>query len=139
MAETGMHSRAMEFVPAVFARDAEEAERYRTLLESGEIPSQIGDAAELRGTYTSLSRSIPVRVPELYHDQATELIAAYENALACNAGHDDEDNDDDDDWDDEDDEEDDEEEDEEDDDDDDDDDLEIDDEGLNSSSDSDDV
>ena len=69
-----------DFVPAVFAKNADEAEQYRELLEDNDIPAMIGDPDELDDAAPSprrrrISRGVPVLVPEALLDEASEVIA----------------------------------------------------------------
>ena len=71
-----------EFVPAVFARSAEEAEAYCELLNDHEIPAIIGDEAnydeeadEAVPTVKGMTHGVPVLVPEPWLDEAGQLIA----------------------------------------------------------------
>ncbi len=58
-----------DFVPAVFAKNADEAEQYRELLEDNDIPAMIGDPDELDDAAPSprrrrrISRGVPVLAP----------------------------------------------------------------------------
>ena len=58
-----------DFVPAVFARSVEEAERYQELLDDHDIPALIGENSG------GMARGVPVMVPEVYLDEASEIIA----------------------------------------------------------------
>lgn len=70
-----------EFVPAVFARNAEDAEEYRELLEDHDIPAIIGideeeeESLGRAGRRRGLSHGVPVLVPEALLDEASEIIA----------------------------------------------------------------
>ena len=71
-----------EFVPAVFARNAEDAEEYRELLEDHDIPAIIGvddeeekESVGRAGRRRGLSHGVPVLVPEALLDEASEIIA----------------------------------------------------------------
>jgi hypothetical protein len=69
------------FVPAVFARSLEEAEKYRELLDDHDIPAIVGSDQDdeegvekkLRGR--GMTRGVPVLVPEVLLDEASEVIA----------------------------------------------------------------
>ena len=75
------------FVPAVVARSAAEAEEYYQLLSDHDIPAMIGDedievgkdedlkSAKRRG----MSRGVPVLVPDVMLDEASEVIADRED------------------------------------------------------------
>lgn len=94
-----------EFVPAVFARTADEAEYYRELMEDHDIPAIIGADEELEDEDApkrrrSISRGVPVLVPEALLDEASEIIAQREESDEFD-GEDDDDADEDDDEDDE--------------------------------------
>ena len=75
-----------EFVPAVVARSAEEAETYRVLLDDHDIPAIVATDEELdelaqcgkaihRGT---VSHGMPVFVPESLLDEAGQIISERE-------------------------------------------------------------
>ncbi|NBB95475.1 MAG: hypothetical protein GVY16_07005 [Planctomycetes bacterium] len=73
-----------EFVPVVSARDDDEAEEYRQLLEDHEIEATVGydgldDRDEIDVEDRSMSRGIPVLVPESLLDEASEIIADRED------------------------------------------------------------
>jgi hypothetical protein len=75
----------LEFVPAVFARSMEEAEEYRQLLDDHDIPSIIGADEEEpppapRCGVGSMTRGLPVLVPEAMLDEASEVIAEHDDA-----------------------------------------------------------
>jgi len=73
------------FVPAVFARSEEDAEKYRVLLDDHDIPACIGDEGVPDGKDaketppSSMTRGVPVMVPEPLLDEASEVIADFEN------------------------------------------------------------
>jgi len=74
------------FVPAVFARSSEDAEKYRVLLDDHDIPAFIGDEAvhdkhdaEEAPPRASMTRGVPVMVPEPLLDEASEVIADFED------------------------------------------------------------
>ncbi|MHC4981881.1 MAG: hypothetical protein ACYTF6_01775, partial [Planctomycetota bacterium] len=75
------------FVPAVFARDADEAESYTELLNDHDIPAICGSAEALDEedslTKTAgrrgMTRGVPILVPEELLDEASEVIADREN------------------------------------------------------------
>jgi len=70
-----------DFVPVVYARSLDEAEEYRSLLEDHDIPAQVGtegdveDDDDIRVT----AKGIPVLVPEVLLDEASEVIADRED------------------------------------------------------------
>jgi len=69
-----------DFVPAVFARSIEEAEKYRELLNDHDIPAVMGDEEEeddstRRPRRRGMTRGVPVLVPEALLDEASEIIA----------------------------------------------------------------
>ena len=76
-----------DFVPVVFARSPEEAERYQELLSDHDIPAMTGgDADADRDVAPSakphsggISRGVPVMVPEVLLDEASEIIADRED------------------------------------------------------------
>lgn len=70
-----------EFVPAVIARDAEEAEYYRALLSDNDIPVQVGPSqpAGEEDPQREISHGLPVLVPEDKLDEASEIIAEGED------------------------------------------------------------
>ena len=70
-----------QFVPAVYARSEEDAEKYCALLEDHDIPVMLGgqkneDEAEASA---SITRSVPILVPEAFLDEASEIIADSED------------------------------------------------------------
>ena len=74
------------FVPAVFARSAEDAEKYRVLLDDHDIPAFVGDEgvpdrnkAQEASPPASITRGVPVMVPEPLLDEASEVIADFED------------------------------------------------------------
>jgi hypothetical protein len=74
-----------EFVPAVFARSMEEAEDYRQLLDDYDIPAIIGidddePSGRPRGGQGPMTRGVPVLVPQAMLEEASEVIAARDNA-----------------------------------------------------------
>jgi len=76
-----------DFVAAVFARDAKEAQSYRELLSDHEIPAICGldaaleedDESKTKARRTSMTHGVPVLVPEDLLDEASEVIADREN------------------------------------------------------------
>ncbi len=70
-----------EYIPAVYARNEEDAEKYCALLEDHDIPVMVGHLAQEtpgRGA-SSMSRSVPILVPEEFLDEASEIIADSED------------------------------------------------------------
>lgn len=73
-----------QFVPVMFARSGEEAERYRDLLEDHGVPAMIGSErdAEAEGASPSgpsMTHGVEVLVPEALLDEASEIIADRED------------------------------------------------------------
>ena len=73
-----------DFVPALIARTHEEAEGYCDLLNDHDIPAVIGDkaaqdAAGLADRRRGMTRGVPVLVPEVLLDEASEIIADRED------------------------------------------------------------
>jgi hypothetical protein len=70
-----------EFVPAVYARSEDDAEKYCALLEDHDIPVMIGgqEGEESDETPASITRSVPILVPEAFLDEASEIIADSED------------------------------------------------------------
>lgn len=74
-----------DFVPVVFARSPEEAERYQDLLSDHDIPAITGGDADrdVAPSETSrsggMSRGVPVMVPDVLLDEASEVIADRED------------------------------------------------------------
>ena len=98
-----------DFVPAVFAKDAGEAESYSELLRdhdipaicgSGEAPKKNGESGK-KDRRVRMTHGIPVLVPEDLLDEASEIIADRENltVLGLNAADEDEEEEDEDDLD----------------------------------------
>jgi hypothetical protein len=87
-----------DFVPAVFARSPQEAEEYRELLNDHDIPAIIHSDDEEQPPAvgraavpirTSISRGVPVLVPEALLDEASGVIADREDTEEFQAGEDD--------------------------------------------------
>jgi hypothetical protein len=75
-----------EYVPAVFARSLDEAEEFRQLLEDHGIEAILGDeeedatvAADPDTTVDAITHGVAVLVPEMYLDEASEIIADRED------------------------------------------------------------
>jgi len=76
-----------DFVPALVAPSPEEAEQYCELLNDHDIPAMIGDEnieveANEEGEQLHrrrITRGVPVLVPEVMLDEASEIIADREN------------------------------------------------------------
>ena len=75
-----------DFVSAVFARDADEAERYCELLNDHDIPAILGVEEAVQDTQgeegeapiirrRGIARGIPVMVPDEFLEEASEIIA----------------------------------------------------------------
>ncbi|MCK4602783.1 MAG: hypothetical protein KAU28_09975 [Phycisphaerae bacterium] len=93
------------FVPAVFARSIEGAEIYQELLGDHDIPAIIGsdedlDEAKRNGQGSpergQMSHGVPVLVPEVLLDEASEIIADREDTEEFEDDEDDYDDEDDD-------------------------------------------
>ena len=75
-----------EFVAVVYARSLEEAEQYRELLDDHDIPAMFGTNASedeegkltRRAPVRTSSRGIPIMVPEVMLNEASEVIASRE-------------------------------------------------------------
>jgi hypothetical protein len=72
-----------DFVPAVFARSQDEAERYSELLNDHDIPTIVGAANEDEDGPESggggITHGLAVLVPDALLDEASEVIADREN------------------------------------------------------------
>ncbi len=66
-----------DYVTAVVARNDDAAERFRELLADHDIPSTVGEEDD-DGAAT-MTRGMPVMVPEPLLDEASEIIAEYED------------------------------------------------------------
>ena len=72
-----------DFVPAVVARSADEAEQYRELLDDHDIPAIIGTDEDLPAEEDGegarpdpiVVRGVPVMVPETLLDEASKIIS----------------------------------------------------------------
>jgi len=97
----------VQFVAVAFARSLEEARAYQELLGDHDIPAQIGSdedfedsdskqarQARLRG----MTHGVPVLVPEIMLEEASEVIADRENAEDFGPEDDEADDEDDDDY-----------------------------------------
>jgi hypothetical protein len=76
-----------QYVPAVFARSEDEAEELRQLLEDHGIEAVLGDeddssppSADPDTTHGAITHGVAVLVPEMYLDEASEIIADREDA-----------------------------------------------------------
>jgi len=68
-----------DFVPAIFARSVDEAEKYRELLDDHDIPALVGsEDFGNKKDKRKMSRGVPVLVPESLLDEASEIIAEKE-------------------------------------------------------------
>ena len=71
------------FVSVVFARNADEAERFRELLEDHDIPAMVGTSDDIdvdseewqAARRQGMTHGVPVLVPEALLDEAGEVIA----------------------------------------------------------------
>lgn len=68
-----------QYVPAVFAHSAEEAEYYRDLLSDHDIPALVGTDGDEEAEGRRISRGVPVLVPDAFLDEASEIIADRED------------------------------------------------------------
>jgi hypothetical protein len=69
-----------QYVPAVFAHSAAEAEFYRDLLKDHEIPAVLGTEDEVADAERPIiSRGVPVLVPDAFLEEASEVIADRED------------------------------------------------------------
>lgn len=93
------------FVPAVFARSLDEAERFRELLDDHDIPAVVATDDELAesedvetrtGRLAGMTRGVAVLVPEALLDEASRVIADFEDAEGFQVAADEFDDDDDD-------------------------------------------
>ena len=69
-----------EFVPAVFARSRDSAEKYREVLEDHDIPVVLSDeredpSDELAPPRRGITNGVAVMVPDALLDEASEIIA----------------------------------------------------------------
>ncbi len=75
-----------EYVPVVFARSLDEAEELRQLLEDHGIEAVLGDESDAAvaensdTTIDAISHGVAVLVPDMYLDEASEIIADREDA-----------------------------------------------------------
>ncbi|MCK4276981.1 MAG: hypothetical protein KAX78_10735 [Phycisphaerae bacterium] len=72
-----------DFVPVVYARSLDDAEQYRSLLEDHDIPAMVGTDEKLddeaKRAELPRRRGVPVMVPEVLLDEASEVIADRED------------------------------------------------------------
>ena len=69
-----------DFVPAVYARSRDDAERYREILEDPDTPVGMGDEDEKgKARRKGMARGTPILVPEPLLDEASEIIADLED------------------------------------------------------------
>lgn len=72
-----------DFVPVVYARSLDDAEQYRSLLEDHDIPAMVGADEKLdddaKRAELTPRRGVPVMVPEVLLDEASEVIADRED------------------------------------------------------------
>jgi hypothetical protein len=69
-----------EFVPAVFARSRDSADKYREVLEDHDIPVVLSDERETEGDELTpprrgMTNGVAVMVPDALLDEASEIIA----------------------------------------------------------------
>lgn len=82
--EEDFEAESKDYVPAVFARNAEEAEFYRELLSDHDIPALIGadpaeeETVEGEDDGPVMSHGVPVMVPEAFLDEASEIISDHD-------------------------------------------------------------
>lgn len=89
------------YVPAVFARDADEAEQYRELLSDHDIPAIVGGDEENPGAPApvaprgpKMTHGVAILVPDVLLEEASEVIADREDVDDFQVGADEEDEDD---------------------------------------------
>ena len=78
--ETCAPSRLSEFVPVAFAKDPAHAEAFRCALEDRGIPSLIEAEPAAIGQPPPRWAAVPVLVPDHWLDEASGIIAEYEEA-----------------------------------------------------------
>jgi hypothetical protein len=79
----GQEEEYSDFVPAVFARSLNEAQKYQELLNDHDIPAIVGLDEELQSEDDTphvkrrkgMTHGVPVLVPEVLLDEASEVIA----------------------------------------------------------------
>ena len=79
----GQEEEYSDFVPAVFARSLNEAQKYQELLNDHDIPAIVGLDEELQSEEDTphvkrrkgMTHGVPVLVPEVLLDEASEVIA----------------------------------------------------------------
>ncbi len=76
-----------DFVPVAFARSVEDAEQYRELLNDHDIPALVASQEELDENkarqpdgQSAITHGVPVLVPDVLLDEASEIIADREDA-----------------------------------------------------------
>lgn len=93
------------FVPAVFVRSMDEAERFRELLDDHDVPAVVATDDEIAesedgetrsGRLAGMTQGVAVLVPEAMLDEASRVIADFEDAEGFHAAADEFDDDDDD-------------------------------------------
>ncbi|MDD4888762.1 MAG: DUF2007 domain-containing protein [Phycisphaerae bacterium] len=79
--KNGEPAKPQEFVPVIYARSATEAEFYKGLLTSNDIPAVIEEeAGEVIGMPSSIvGQGVPILVPDELLDEASEIIAEHGN------------------------------------------------------------
>jgi hypothetical protein len=75
----GMEPEYDDFVPAVFARNRAEADRYREILEDHDIPVELGDRDGTSASGRGRAHGLPVLVPDPLLEEASEIIADLED------------------------------------------------------------
>ena len=68
-----------DFVPAVFARNRAEAEKYREILEDHDIPVELGERENSPASGQARVQGLPVMVPDPLLEEASEIIAELED------------------------------------------------------------
>lgn len=69
-----------QLVPVIYARTITEAEYYKGLLTSNDIPATIEEEAEPGEPAGPAGRGVPVLVPDQLLDEASEILAEHEEA-----------------------------------------------------------
>lgn len=74
-----------DFVPVAFARSVEDAEQYRELLNDHDIPAMVANPDDLNekavksDSRSAITHGVPVLVPDVLLDEASEIIADRED------------------------------------------------------------
>jgi hypothetical protein len=90
------------FVSVVFARNVEQAERFRELLEDHDIPALVGSSDDIdveseewqAARRQGMTHGVPVLVPEALLDEASEVIADLDDTTGMEEDDKDEDDED---------------------------------------------